>query len=358
MRITASNLVTAISRLSKDCSYDYISTSTKTKIQILDVVRPQGPIYINRYNPSKGEGFGDGKTVSISSQMIWRIANATKPGCPINFDRILGGSYNTRSAFEALLAHTSEFYYSYPGRIEIVSSTTDIKKGHKHLIWMPDGPHQNGVIEEIESEMVISEIPSTEAIYDALVLSEDNVEHGIDIELRRRHAQIQFAIYTIGRQLGSKVWIAQNDKSIEYRGEKIGEMDGVIGSLRDIKLLEAFEEAQRAAVFIDAIWFKNGKIMPAVFEIEHSTGVTSGLSRMKNFQDSLPQFSTRYVIVAPDENRDKVYKEANKKQFQDLNPSFFPYSSVEELYSLCQRRKIQGVTDEFLDCFMEKCLAA
>jgi len=355
MRITASNLVAAISRLSKDCRYDYISTRTKTKVQILEVVRPLGPIYINRYCSSEGE---DVERVSISSQMICRIANAIKPGCPINIDRILGASYNTRAALEALLAHTSEFYYSYPGRIEMVSSTTEIKKGHKHLIWMPDCPHQDGVIEEIESDMVISEMPSTEAIYEALVLSDDNVERDIDIELKRRHAQIQFAIYTIGRQLGSKVWIAQNDKSIEYRGKKIAEMDGVIGSLRDIRLLAAFEEAQRAALFIDAIWFKNGKIMPAVFEIEHSTGVTSGLSRMKNFQDNLPEFPTRYVIVAPDEIRDKVYTEANKRQFLDLNLSFFPYSSVEELYSLCQKRKIQGVTDEFLDCFMEKCLAA
>ena len=55
--------------------------------------------------------------------------------------------------------------------------------------------------------------------------------------------------------------------------------------------------------------------MPAVMEVEHSTGVTSGLSRMKNFKDKFPPFPTRYVIVAPDEDRDKVVKEANKPQF-------------------------------------------
>ena len=49
--------------------------------------------------------------------MIWRVANAISEGEPINFDRVLGGSYNTRSVLESLLASTPEFYYCYPGRI-------------------------------------------------------------------------------------------------------------------------------------------------------------------------------------------------------------------------------------------------
>ena len=93
--------------------------------------------------------------------------------------------------------------------------------------------------------------------------------------------------------------------------------------------------------------------MPAVMEIEHSTGVTSGLTRMKNFYDRFPPFPTRYVVVAPDEDRNKVVQEANKPQFSDLQTKFFPYSAVEELYALCQKRKLKGVTEEFLDCYME-----
>ena len=93
--------------------------------------------------------------------------------------------------------------------------------------------------------------------------------------------------------------------------------------------------------------------MPAVIEVEHSTGVTSGLTRMKGLQDALPRFPTRYVIVAADEDRKKVVQEASRPQFKSLETKFFPYSAVEELYSLCQRRKIQGVSEEFLDSFME-----
>lgn len=355
MRTTVSDFIYAIGRLPRDITYKYVNPRTTTKIIIEDVVYPEGPIKIKRYDPSKGEGMGEAKEQSISTKMLQRVANAFVPDYPVQIDRVLGASFNTRSALEALLAHTSEFYYCYPGRIEIIESSSKIEQGHKHLMWRPDNPHKDGIMCEAETNIVISEIPSTDLIYDSLILPEPK-EYELDIDIKRRHAQIQLALLMIGNHLGSLIWIAQNDKNIEYKGEKIGEMEGVIPSLGSLKLLTAFSEAIRAARMIDVIWFRNSKFMPAVFEIEHSTGVTSGLSRLKNFQDALPPFETRWVIVAPDEIRNKVLKEANKTQFTSLNAQFFPYSGVEELYSLCKRRKIKGVTDEFLDSFMEPCL--
>lgn len=356
MKITATDFVYAIGRLPRDRAYNYISPRTTTKIIISDVVYPEGPIKIKRYNPSKGKGIDESKVESISTQMLWRVANAFVQNSPIQIDRVLGASFNTRSALEVLLAHTSEFYYCYPNRIETIESTSKIKKGHKHLMWCPDNPHKEGIMCEAKTDIVISEIPSKDLIYDSLALPEPK-KYELDIDITRRHAQIQLALLMIGKQLGSSVWVAQNDKNIEYKGEKIGEMVGVIPSLSNLKLLTAYSEAIRAALLIDVIWFRNSRFMPAVFEIEHSTGVTSGLSRMKNFQDSSPPIKTRWVIVAPDETRSKVFKEANKDQFEPLDAHFFPYSGVEELYSLCQRRKITGVTDDFLDSFMEPCIA-
>lgn len=223
-------------------------------------------------------------------------------------------------------------------------------------MWLPDQQHPQGRINKVETEIVISEIPTVEAVYEALVLPEKLPEPGINIEIARRHAQIQIALVEIGKQLGFRTWVAQNDKGIVYKNQKLGEMDGVIVKLGDMKLLAAFDEAQRAALLIDCIWFRNSKFMPAVIEIEHSTGVTSGLTRMKNFYDTLPNYPTRWVIAAADDDRDKVIREANKEQFRPLRAQLFPYSAIEELYTLCQKRKIKGVGDEFLDCFMESCL--
>lgn len=356
MKITASNIVNAIAKLPKDRAYDYVNPKSPTKILIDNVQMPEGPITIKRYRPSKGENPSTAKKVTISMRMIWRIANAINTGQPVNFDRVLGGSYNTRSALEALLAHTPEFYYSYPGRIEVINSSTKIKKGHKHLIWRPDDPHQKGLIEEAEAGMVISELP-TSAVYEALILpAPPEPGKKIDIEVQRRHAQIQVALILIGQKLKFRIWVAQNDKGIIYNGVRIGEMTSVVPALEDERILQAYEKARKAAMLIDCIWFQNERFMPAVFEIEHTTGVRSGLVRMKGLQDAIPPIQTRWVIVAPDEARDKVLKEANMEQFSSLDAQFLPYSGVEELYSLAQRNRLMGVSDKFLDGFIEPCL--
>jgi hypothetical protein len=356
-KLSASNILYSISQLDRHQVYNYVSPKNRMLIRIVGIDLPEGPVRIKRWNPSNGETERDAEVESISTEMIWRIANAFNPSQPINIDRILGASYNTRSVLEALIANTSEFYYCYPGRIENKGGQTRIKRGHKHLIWMPDSPHPPGVALEVQTDIVISEIPVLDAFYDSLVLPDNFRSPEIDIDVQRRHAQIQIALLFIGKQLNYRTWIAHNDKGILYQNKRIGELDGVVASLKDVKLMTAHDDAIQAALLIDCIWFQNGTLMPAVMEVEHSTGVNSGLSRMKNFKDKFPPFPTRYVIVAPDEDREKVIKESSKAQFRDLNTRLFTYSAVEELYSLCQRRALRGVSDEFLDCFMEPVLS-
>jgi type II restriction enzyme len=355
MNVTAADLANWINQLSKRNVYHYINTSNKGQIEIVRVDLPEGPVVIKRYDPSKGETPGSAIEETISSSMLWRVANAIQEDSPVNIDRIVGASYNTRAVLETLLAHTPCFYVSYPGRIEIVNSASTVKKGHKHLLWLPNEPHTIGQMLIKDTDRVISEIPSQQAIYESLVVPTALADgSGMDIEVKRRHTQIQIALVLIGLQLGFRSWVAQNDKGIVYNSKKLGEMEGVISSLKDERLLSAFPEAIKALLLIDCIWFKNGRLMPAVMEIEHTTGITSGLTRMKNFQDRYPPYPTRYAIVAPDEDRPLFLREASKAQFSSLTPLFFSFSAVEELYSLCQRRKIRGVTEEFLDCYMER----
>lgn len=356
MRLTASNIVHEIGLLPRDRFYQYVHPRTPGMIKIVDVVYPEGPIYIKRINPNKGETWDRAAEEPISPKMIWRLANALFPNHPINVDRVFGGSYNTRSVLEALLAHTPQFYFCYPGRIESISSNNSIRRGHKHLMWCPDSPHQAGVKCESKTDIVISEVPSVEVMYDALVLPDEIKTPELDIDIKRRHSQMQVALIEIGQHLGFRTWIAQNDKGIIYKDKKIGEMESVVSSLRNENLIAPFDDAHRAALLIDCIWFKNGKLMPAVMEVEHSTGVTSGLTRMKGLQEALPPFPTRYVIVAADDDRDKVFREASKPQFKSLNTRFFSYSAVEEMYALFKNRKIKGVTEDFLDSFMEPVL--
>lgn len=356
IQYTAYNLIRAINLLPRNRNYNYINPKTPGLIHIENVNQPAGPVQIRRWNPKKNETYASAKVESISSEMIWRVANAVSQGEPINLDRILGASYNTRSVLETLMALTPEFYYCYPGRIKDVDGHSSIEHGHKHLIWLPNEPHAQGVLTEKEvPNMAISEIPIKSVTYDNLIISEDMALGGdMDIEVVRRHTQIQIALYLIGLQLGYRTWIAQNDKGIIYKDKPLIEQPGIIPVLANENIISAFPGAEPSAKFIDCIWFQNHRFMPAVMEVEHTTGVTSGLTRMKGLQDAMPAFNTRYVIVAPDNDREKVVDEANRPQFISLDARFFSYSSVEELYYICTHRNLHGVTQEFLDCYMEK----
>ena len=358
MKLTASDLALAIKQLQQNRQFGYVNPRTKGKIIVTRVNLPEGPIQFKRFNPSEGGSRKTARVESISPAMLWRVANAISENVPLNVDRILGASYNARSVLEALLAHTPQFHFCYPGRIEESGAAPQIKKGHKHLVWTPDSPHTAGVLAKKDTDVVISEIPTSAAIYESLVLPVQP-EPAVVGPAQRRHAQIQIALVLIGRQLGFKTYVARNDQGIIYNERPLAQMPGVVTDMSNPPVVvSGFADAIHSARLIDVVWFRNALFMPAVIEVEHSTGVTSGLSRMKQFQDHLPQMATRWVIAAPDEDRQKVLQECNKQQFRSLDAKYLPYSAVEELLSLCQRRKVKGVTDEFLDSFMENTLQA
>lgn len=364
------SVISMIDALDKTKEYSYVSPKNSGRIKIHNVKLPNGPIEIKRYDPSKGELLADASVESISSSMILRIANQIEEGIPFNIDMILGASYNTRAVFESLLAHTRDFYTVYPGRIEFSEKTQKIKKGHKYLIYKPFGygPKESDKLEEISGGLTMAVLPSRVFVSDnglsdsEIILrleqedrkSSNQNKLDKDIALERMHSQIQVALVEIGKQFGYKTFIAKNDQSIKVNGQAISESESVITSLSSVRLISAFPEADDAGKLIDGMWFKGDKEMPAVFEVEHSTGVKSGLMRMKNFKDAMPPFPTKFIIVAPDDDRDAVWKSAHMKQFQELDTWYFPYSAVMELYALCKNWNIQGMNDTFIESFMEK----
>jgi type II restriction enzyme len=230
------------------------------------------------------------------------------------------------------------------------------------LVWVPDKPHENGKISEYEvsNDLVIVET-SRSVIYDAVKIDVDRIdsEEDLDEGSLRRHIQIQVSLYEIGEQLGYRSWIAANDQHHRYRAGTIRDLPMLTKSLADEKVLGSYPEAQRKAELIDLIWF-NERTIPMVVEVEHSTGVTSGLQRMLSFSMAAPALSgMRYVVVAPDDQRDGVFRKATDATFAALRDRlwYFPYSSVEELLDLCRRRGISGGSvnpETFVELFLER----
>lgn len=348
-------LVNALKSLPKNQGFGYIHKATKTLVSITDIEGACGPISIQRWDPSKGEIQKQAKIDSISTQMLSRVANAITPQMPINIDRLLGASYNTRSALETLLCHTPQFYYCFPGRIENINGKPKTKRGHKHVIWIPDEPHALGILMEKKvTGLEISEIPSKSVIYDALELPQTLIKSGkIDSEESRIHLRMQMAIYEIGRALFLNTYIAKNDQGAKYKGKFLSAQSNMVTSLNDVPLINIMDGAARAGSLIDAMWIGT-KSIPAIFEVENSTGVTSGLNRMLSFKKHMPSLSDmRFIIVAPDDLRDKVFREVNRPEFKELHALYLSYSSVSELLGLCQERKLKGVQAAFIETFCE-----
>lgn len=127
------------------------------------------------------------------------------------------------------------------------------------------------------------------------------------------HGEIQWMLIKLGKDLGLDVSVARTDKNKEYEGKKFSEF-----CLDEIPL--HFDEATNKTIEnIDVIWLK-GKSIEAAFEVEHTTSIYSGILRMSDLISMQPNINIKLYIVAPEERREKVFKEIMRPTFAKLNP--------------------------------------
>jgi len=182
-----------------------------------------------------------------------------------------------------------------------------------------------------------SEVPSFDEIYYLISFEDESFN-------KKERISIGTKLIEISKKLNFKTSIGSDYKDLR-----------LAHSLKNTDILN-FNDSVFTDHLIDCIWIKNDSSIPAIIEIVNPKNIIRSLTKFKLFKEKSPLLFTRYSIVAPNWSRDKVLKEARKPEFKDLNTKYFSYSSVEELYYLCKRRKIEGVTEEFLDCFMEPIL--
>jgi hypothetical protein len=91
---------------------------------------------------------------------------------------------------------------------------------------------------------------------------------------------------------------------------------------------------------IDVLWLK-GRSIARAFEVEHTTAIYSGLLRMADLLALQPNMDIRLHIIAPDERREKVFREMLRPVFSllDRGPlarscTFLSYESVDEISGL------------------------
>jgi hypothetical protein len=124
----------------------------------------------------------------------------------------------------------------------------------------------------------------------------------------RTHTEIQAKLRDIGLFEGYDVWVA--DRGTSWNNQALG-----TGCLRDLPVVAA-EQTRRVMRNIDVIWFRKGAGHPVrFFEIEHSTGVYSGLLR---FNDVIVDFPIpeAFIVGDGDRTRAKFEREIARRTFE------------------------------------------
>ncbi len=140
------------------------------------------------------------------------------------------------------------------------------------------------------------------------------------------HSQIQTLLGAIGAVKNYDVWVPPNDRpklewSLTNRFE-----------CREI-LPYGFESVVDILREIDVIWLERGSSrIRAMFEVEHSTPIYSGLLRFNDIHLVAPDLRPRFSIVANDARRVLFVRQINRPTFQMSGLgelcTFFEYANV------------------------------
>lgn len=186
-------------------------------------------------------------------------------------------------------------------------------------------------IKTIEGEVKVTVPSDDDEIEDKDSVVAEPSQHG-----SRQSIQIQAKLARIGSIMGFKVWIPRADRGRVCECLSAGEQVAMIEDLPlnyDNTTLDTIE-------LIDVLWLK-GRSIARAFEVEHTTAVYSGLLRMADLLALQPNMDIRLHIVAPDERREKVFREMKRPVFSllDRGPladscTFISYDSVNEINAL------------------------
>ncbi len=122
------------------------------------------------------------------------------------------------------------------------------------------------------------------------------------------HAQVQTLLGAIGAAKGFDIWIPVTDRS---------QLDWTLTrqfGFRDA--LPGFDQVEGILREVDVIWLERGSTrLHALFEVEHSTPIYSGLLRFNDIHLTAPDLKASYRIVANDIRRSLFTRQIGRPTF-------------------------------------------
>lgn len=139
---------------------------------------------------------------------------------------------------------------------------------------------------------------------------EDVVESADLPEGSLSHSQVQTLLGAIGVVKGFQVWIPQPDRAL-LDWANVPRFE-VVSSLPP-----GYESVRSIAEYVDVIWVSRGSgVLSALFEVEHSTTIYSGLLRFNDIHLVAPALQSRFSIVAEDVRRGRFARQLHRPTFQ------------------------------------------
>lgn len=143
MVLTVQHLIDLIDALPKNEPFDYVIPGEN---KVVVVATSEDSIKMDKLKSD-----GSRKSCGMSKDILECIVDNVQEGIPFSVDSIFNGSGSGRSAWEAVLAYTTEFYKCKVGR-------------QKHLIWLPAEPHKLGITQDYNGTIVNSDSFSPENV--------------------------------------------------------------------------------------------------------------------------------------------------------------------------------------------------
>jgi hypothetical protein len=206
--------------------------------------------------------------------------------------------------------------------------------------WFPRGFMR---VSETAVNALLTEYSSIEEAFQALRSTDDDgsppwaqPKERTDeaaIEEVRVHTEIQWQLIQLGLIHGYDVHVAINDQSEEYDGEELGE-----DCIDELVLPGISHSVTRIIEYIDVVWLEGDAIV-AMFEVESTTSIYSGILRMTDFVTRVPNIAVDMYIVAASEKEDAVRQQMERPTFETvLSPvehsslQYLSFADVEETY--------------------------
>ncbi len=134
------------------------------------------------------------------------------------------------------------------------------------------------------------------------------------------HSEAEFILLKLGQVLGYDTY--SPDRNEKAYGQKLEDLISFneIPQFTTPSLLDTIKK-------IDVIWFED-EFPVYCFEIEHTTGVTTGLVRLAN----VSQLNTKLFVVAPEKVLEKFITETKKLIFRRVRYIFRSYKDLISFY--------------------------